>query len=50
MELLTVMLVGYFCLFLVFAFTQRKQIYRNYSDTKKRFFDKTDFHDHNTFF
>ena len=50
MGLLTVMLVSYFCLFLVFAFTQRETIYRNYKDTKQRFWSKNDFQDHNTFF
>lgn len=50
MHLLTVMLCAYFALFCVFAWTQRSTIYRNYSDTKKRFWDKNDFQDNNYFF
>jgi hypothetical protein len=50
MGLLTVMLVSYFCLFLVFAFTQRETIYRNYKDTKERFWNSSDFQDPKQFF
>jgi hypothetical protein len=49
MEILSVMLVAYFCLFLVFAYTERRTIIRNLSDSKKRI-EKSNFQDFNNFF
>jgi hypothetical protein len=50
MELLSVMLISYFFLFLVFAYTERHTIFKNLSDSKKRYWDKNNFQDHNNFF
>ncbi len=50
MELLSVMLISYFCLFLVFAYTERHTIIKNLSDSKKRYWDRNNFQDYNNFF